>query len=243
MPRKKAAPMPPRPILPILRTPERIELALSLRAQGVSHPDVLPQINALPGSQITARQLITMMADARSKARMVLAMQAGQGPAKPPASIRASLAEVTAWAEQIRADPEASIEDLNADRILRGLLPFDVARDLAPAWTGAAEHLLRQMWAAGTVTKDIGATLNVTKSAVIGKARRLHLTARPNPIATGGASAFRTYRMRELLPGIRTLPLLPSEEAVLAAGQGYHVTLPFWLAPEQLSTADTQEEA
>lgn len=50
-------------------------------------------------------------------------------------------------------------------------------------WTEASVDKLREMHAAGATCAAIGHVLRVTKSAVVGKARRLKLTARPNPIA------------------------------------------------------------
>lgn len=236
---------PPLPIEEMVGTPERVALVLAMRAQKIGHAKILPLINAMPGAQITQVQLRSMGSNARVDLRAKSAKVPGVVLAEPqPATpIRASLADVTAWAEQIRADPEASIEDLNVDRTLRGLLPFDVAGDRAPAWPGAAEHLLRQMWAAGTVTKEIGAKIGVTKNAVVGKARRLHLTARPSPIVTGGAPPDRKHRTMELMSGIRTLPLLPSEEAAFMAGGDHDVVLPFWLVPVRDSNEGTEQQS
>lgn len=45
---------------------------------------------------------------------------------------------------------------------------------------------LRDLWGAGTPTLEIGRRLGVTKSAVIGKARRLGLPCRPSPVGRKG---------------------------------------------------------
>ena len=49
-------------------------------------------------------------------------------------------------------------------------------------WTTDAVATLRTLWAEGHPTAEIGRRLSVTKNAVIGKARRLRLPPRPNPV-------------------------------------------------------------
>jgi GcrA cell cycle regulator len=49
-------------------------------------------------------------------------------------------------------------------------------------WTDALIQLLRTLWAEGHSTAEIGRRLGVSKNAVVGKAHRLHLPARPSPI-------------------------------------------------------------
>src|ERR1700744_3502936 len=43
-------------------------------------------------------------------------------------------------------------------------------------------RLLRELWAQGHSTAEIGRRLNVSKNAIVGKAHRLDLDARPSPI-------------------------------------------------------------
>ena len=53
-------------------------------------------------------------------------------------------------------------------------------------WTTDAVATLRTLWAEGHPTAEIGRRLSVTKNAVIGKARRLRLPPRPNPVRRDG---------------------------------------------------------
>jgi GcrA cell cycle regulator len=50
------------------------------------------------------------------------------------------------------------------------------------AWTEAQIADLKRLWTAGQSTSQIGTILGVSKNAVIGKAHRLKLPARPSPI-------------------------------------------------------------
>ena len=59
-------------------------------------------------------------------------------------------------------------------------------------WTSGAIDQLRALWAEGLSTAEIGRRMGVTKNAIVGKAHRLDLPARPSPIrkeALGGAPA------------------------------------------------------
>ncbi|HEY5299855.1 MAG TPA: GcrA family cell cycle regulator, partial [Acetobacteraceae bacterium] len=49
-------------------------------------------------------------------------------------------------------------------------------------WTDEAITRLRALWTEGHSTAEIGRRLAVSKNAVVGKAHRLDLTARPSPI-------------------------------------------------------------
>ena len=53
-------------------------------------------------------------------------------------------------------------------------------------WTDEIIAKLRMMWVNGLSTAEIGRRLNTSKHAVIGKAHRLNLPARPSPIKIGG---------------------------------------------------------
>ena len=70
-------------------------------------------------------------------------------------------------------------------------------------WTAKAIDLLRALWAEGHSTAEIGRRMGVTKNAIVGKAHRLDLPARPSPIrkqdATGAAhaAALRRKPVRE----------------------------------------------
>lgn len=57
-------------------------------------------------------------------------------------------------------------------------------------WTAKAIDLLRALWDEGHSTAEIGRRMGVTKNAIVGKAHRLDLPARPSPIRTQGASGL-----------------------------------------------------
>lgn len=75
-------------------------------------------------------------------------------------------------------------------------------------WTDAVILSLRALWDEGLSTAEIGRRLGVTKNAVVGKAHRLDLPARPSPIRRGVAPAA---------PRRATGPTLPSMEQPDAA--------------------------
>ena len=54
-------------------------------------------------------------------------------------------------------------------------------------WTDEVIVKLRQLWAEGLSTAEIGRRLNISKNAVVGKAHRLNLSPRPSPIRRLGA--------------------------------------------------------
>lgn len=72
-------------------------------------------------------------------------------------------------------------------------------------WAEETITRLRELWAEGHSTAEIGRRLGVSKNAVVGKAHRLDLSARPSPIRRegGGGSSHR--------PTVRRLagPTLP----------------------------------
>ena len=49
-------------------------------------------------------------------------------------------------------------------------------------WTAEAIERLRGLWAEGHSTAEIGRRMGISKNAVVGKAHRLNLSARPSPI-------------------------------------------------------------
>ena len=60
---------------------------------------------------------------------------------------------------------------------------------MAMEWTEETIARLRALWQQGLSTAEIGRQLSVTKNAVVGKAHRLGLQARPSPIRRPPASA------------------------------------------------------
>lgn len=63
-------------------------------------------------------------------------------------------------------------------------------------WTEDAITRLRALWAEGLSTAEIGRRMGISKNAVVGKAHRLNLSARPSPIrrVLGQAAAPRPPR-------------------------------------------------
>ncbi|MFT8246134.1 GcrA family cell cycle regulator [Roseomonas sp. BN140053] len=49
-------------------------------------------------------------------------------------------------------------------------------------WTAEAIDALQALWAEGHSTAEIGRRMGISKNAVVGKAHRLNLSARPSPI-------------------------------------------------------------
>jgi GcrA cell cycle regulator len=82
-------------------------------------------------------------------------------------------------------------------------------------WTATAIDLLRALWAEGHSTAEIGRRMGVTKNAIVGKAHRLDLPARPSPIrkqeaAISGALATprRKPPVREVARGAEGRPVI-----------------------------------
>ena len=53
-------------------------------------------------------------------------------------------------------------------------------------WTDETIARLRELWAEGHSTAEIGRRMGISKNAVVGKAHRLNLVARPSPIRRDG---------------------------------------------------------
>ena len=80
-------------------------------------------------------------------------------------------------------------------------------------WTPAALQRLRDLWAEGVSTAEIGRRLGASKNSIVGKAHRLHLPPRPSPIgARGEANLVRRVKPKQAtLPPLVTppMPVLP----------------------------------
>ena len=71
-------------------------------------------------------------------------------------------------------------------------------------WTVEAIDRLRALWAEGHSTAEIGRRMGVSKNAVVGKAHRLNLPARPSPIRRDGVATPKpTPARRHTLPPLR----------------------------------------
>jgi GcrA cell cycle regulator len=73
-------------------------------------------------------------------------------------------------------------------------------------WAEETIRRLRALWDEGLSTADIGRRLGLTKNAVVGKAHRLDLPARPSPIRRDGQP--RPVYVRKPRALKETLPLL-----------------------------------
>ncbi len=63
-------------------------------------------------------------------------------------------------------------------------------------WNDDVVERLRQFWAEGHSTAEIGRRFGISKNAVVGKAHRLDLPGRPSPIAKETVSAERSLEHR-----------------------------------------------
>ncbi len=73
-------------------------------------------------------------------------------------------------------------------------------------WNSEAIETLRALWAEGHSTAEIGRRMGVSKNAVVGKAHRLNLPARPSPIRREGDAAARPAALPRRLPAPRPQP-------------------------------------
>ena len=75
-------------------------------------------------------------------------------------------------------------------------------------WTDDTIRELRRLWSEGHSTAEIGRRMGVSKNAVVGKAHRLDLPARPSPIRTGGSPRPPHAPRRQPIPRLAdTVPL------------------------------------
>ena len=82
-------------------------------------------------------------------------------------------------------------------------------------WNEETIARLRALWAEGLSTAEIGRRLNVSKNAVVGKAHRLNLSARPSPIRRmpSGAAPVRRPAVHAPVQPARTVAAEPSHAA------------------------------
>jgi GcrA cell cycle regulator len=78
-------------------------------------------------------------------------------------------------------------------------------------WNDDSISRLRALWAEGLSTAEIGRRMGVSKNAVVGKAHRLNLTARPSPIRRDGEKTPRRRQPRRAHGA--TLPALAASLA------------------------------
>ncbi|KAA2214606.1 GcrA family cell cycle regulator [Teichococcus oryzae] len=88
-------------------------------------------------------------------------------------------------------------------------------------WTAEAIETLRALWAEGHSTAEIGRRMGISKNAVVGKAHRLSLPARPSPIrreagTQAGAGARPTAAPQPAVAEPAPVAAQPSPPAVVA---------------------------
>ncbi|WP_237214174.1 GcrA family cell cycle regulator, partial [Falsiroseomonas oryziterrae] len=79
-------------------------------------------------------------------------------------------------------------------------------------WTPEAIERLKALWAEGHSTAEIGRRMGISKNAVVGKAHRLSLPARPSPIRreASGTTVPRPAQPRPIRPaGVAPRTTLP----------------------------------
>lgn len=89
-------------------------------------------------------------------------------------------------------------------------------------WADETILRLRTLWDEGLSTAEIGRRLGVSKNAVVGKAHRLDLPARPSPIRRDGSGGGATRRSAPRRAAGPTLPPLSSTSSLsgLASSAG-----------------------
>jgi GcrA cell cycle regulator len=83
-------------------------------------------------------------------------------------------------------------------------------RSLDMVWDEETISHLRDLWAQGLSTAEIGRRLGVSKNAIVGKAHRLDLSARPSPIRRDGSRPAGTRAPAQPRASSSTLPPLNS---------------------------------
>jgi GcrA cell cycle regulator len=100
-------------------------------------------------------------------------------------------------------------------------------------WNDVTTRKVRDLWAEGHSTAEIGRRMGVSKNAVVGKAHRLDLPARSSPIRKGGHQAVIAPKRAPRLKRVQTLPSLAA--AVVPAP----VTTPDTVSPTGTARDDT----
>jgi GcrA cell cycle regulator len=73
-------------------------------------------------------------------------------------------------------------------------------------WSDAQKAELARLWGEGHSTTEIGRRMNISKNAVVGKAHRLNLPARPSPIrrgAEGERKVSKPKREKPVVPNLK----------------------------------------
>lgn len=114
------------------------------------------------------------------------------------------------------------------------------------AWTETTIEKLRLLWLEGHSTAEIGRRLGISKNAVVGKAHRLDLPARPSPIKREGGqqgSARKRTRQRWPRSTLPKLPCLRDNAASSVSALNCAVSAPVPAAPERLTNGKPLQRA
>lgn len=84
-------------------------------------------------------------------------------------------------------------------------------------WTEEVIEQLKALWAEGHSTAEIGRRMGISKNAVVGKAHRLHLAARPSPIRREEGEARTAPPRRVTGPTLPPLAATPAQATVPVA--------------------------
>ncbi len=84
-------------------------------------------------------------------------------------------------------------------------------------WTEETIERLRGLWAEGHSTAEIGRRMGISKNAVVGKAHRLNLSARPSPIRRDGPGSPARAPVARRITGSTLPPLAAAAEPVVRA--------------------------
>lgn len=98
-------------------------------------------------------------------------------------------------------------------------------------WSEQTIENLRALWAEGHSTAEIGRRLGVSKNAVVGKAHRLDLPARPSPIRRDGLGSKLPHRPPLRRVAGPTLPPLSSTQPLAPMVQPVPAPRPKPVAP------------
>lgn len=88
------------------------------------------------------------------------------------------------------------------------------------SWTPERIDELKRLWDAGHSASEIGKQLGVSKNAVVGKAHRLKLAARPSPIKRGGGTTRRRPAAAQRQAAARAATASPFSGTSVPAGAG-----------------------
>jgi GcrA cell cycle regulator len=110
-----------------------------------------------------------------------------------------------------------------------------VQRNQDMVWDDETIRLLRELWTQGHSTAEIGRRLGVSKNAIVGKAHRLDLDARPSPIRRDTSKPAGDRPSPCLRAAGPTLPPLPSAAVQASATSAPSNVRPLRMPPVLIS--------